>query len=172
MEHAIVHFPEERMDARPLQTYADRSCRKVRLQPVRPDKHRSLGDHADDIHTETVDASSRTISSSYQRLRRGPSDFPSSIRLFFAKAVQIGIRCACQVPCGTAEAGTPVVRFFPFFALPDIVITMRIVLELWLINHACSSEVWLTTRSITILICDDVLRKQTVEIFHCTEISP
>ena len=78
-----------------------------------------------------------------------------------------------KFPCGTAEAGTPVVRLFSILRVfPDVVITIRVVFGTAAFDKPCmlirgmvNDKIHDNFDMMTVCLC-----KQTVEIFHSTEI--
>ena len=130
-KHAAVHFLQIFMYVRAVadirgkaavQSVCDRAVRVGRI----------LGDHADDVHAEAVDPlvapPGHHIEDSVAHLWI----LPVQIRLLFGKAVQIvHISRFVILPCGTAKAGTPVVRLLAVDRiLPYIIVAVWIILGL------------------------------------------
>ena len=89
-----------------------------------------LGDHADHIHAEAIDAFVTPPGHHVKDLLAYLRVIPVQVRLFFGKQVQV-VHGGCFIvfPCGTAEAGAPVVGWglgvLPF--PPDVVVAVRVV---------------------------------------------
>ena len=172
-EDTPVHFLKIFVDTRAvayigakasIQSVFDRSVRKSRI----------LGNHADNIHAKTIDS---LLAPPVHHIEYFIADlwiFPVQIRLLLGKAVQIvHTGSLVKLPCGTAEAGSPVVRLLPILRLlPDVIIPVRIVSGAAAFDKPCMLiggvvHDKIHDNSDMMTVC---LRKQTVKILHRTEI--
>ena len=87
-----------------------------------------LGDHADDIHTEAVDAFLAPPVHHIENFFSYGRVFPVQVRLLRGKQMQVihlGLRIV--FPCGAGEAASPVVWLFSLFCItPDVIVAVRV----------------------------------------------
>ena len=89
-----------------------------------------FGDHADYVHTETINAFIAPPGHHLENIVSHCGIFPVQIGLFLCKQMQvIHVRGFIIFPCRTAEAGSPVIGLMSVLAFsPDIIITFGIIL--------------------------------------------
>ena len=172
-EDTPVHFLKIFMDMRAVayvgsqgavQSVLDRSVREGGI----------LGNHADNIHAEAIDSLLAPPVHHVKDLIADLGIFPVQIRLFSGKTVQvIHAGMLVKLPCGAAEAGSPVVRLLPVLRLlPDVIIAVRIVSgaaafdkPCMLIGGVVHDKIHDNPDMMAVCFC-----QQTIEILHRTEI--
>ena len=126
-EHAIVHFLQVLVDARPVADVRREVAVAVCLEGA-VWEGLVFGDHRDDIHAEAVDAllapPGHHVEDGIAHLRV----LPVEVRLLLGEAVQVVLVRRCIVlPGRAAEVRLPVVRLFSASAvLPDVEVAVGI----------------------------------------------
>ena len=89
-----------------------------------------LGDHADHIHTEAVDALFTPPVHHGEDIPAYRRIIPVQVGLFFGKKMQVvHVRGLIVFPCGAGKAASPVIRLFSVFTFsPEIIVPVGIVL--------------------------------------------
>ena len=128
-QNAAVHLPEIFMHVRAVRHERSRGvavCPRCAVGQTG-----GLGDEADDIHAEAVDALLKPPVHHVENLIPHGGIVPVEVRLLFREEVQVvhpGL--LIQLPGAAAEAGTPVVGLFAVLPLaPEIVVAVGTVLR-------------------------------------------
>ena len=125
-EHLLIHFLYVLVDMRPVRRTAAVAVEFVHERRV--GQSRRLGDQADDIHAETVDALLAPARHHVEDFLSHRRVIPVEVGLLFGEQMQVvHIRRRVILPRGPGEPGAPVVGLFAVLSLPpDVVIPLGI----------------------------------------------
>ena len=160
LEHLAVHLLEELVDARAAEVVRAAVAVEPAVSQVAVRQRGVLGDHVDDVHPEAVDAA---VEPPAHHRVDGLADLgvlPVEVGLLAGEQVQVVLAGRLvELPRRAAERRLPVGRLGPVRArlhpfarrAPPVPVPLGESFdERDSTNHGCSSEVWLTTRSMTI----------------------